>query len=296
MENALEWGDSRDIEEFAKQANNGTTPEQLTDAIKEKLNAETARRRESRVDTLMAELLASLPEDSRVAWPDRKELAEFVGSLKSFDSVSSIGDLHAVRDAIEIESNRLAKPFDGLKIDQAGEEWARQWATSATKSLRQIMMLHATKPTIEGFEAKFLDAESRPVEKTTVKSPVTLTYKSTQPVYLTIVQWDDKGLTAFALSKENPASDRFRPISTTRFDFAGPKTLMIYATDRPYFSENVSRIDGEQVPMAEVYSSRRTEPRIRKAFESGAALAGVGGPEAECRWTRSVVRLEVVEP
>jgi hypothetical protein len=147
------------------------------------------------------------------------------------------------------------------------------------------MMLHATKPTIEGFEAKFLDAESRPVEKTTIKSPVTLTYKSTRPVYLTVVQWDDKGMTAFVLNKENPASERFRPISTTRFDFAGQKMLTIYATDRPYFTDNVSPWP-TSIPLAEP-SPASAEPSIQvpRSPVSAARKQNVDGPEASFDWT-----------
>jgi hypothetical protein len=108
------------------------------------------------------------------------------------------------------------------------------------------------------------------------------------------VQWDDQGLTTFALSKENAATDRWKPLSTIRFDLPGTKTLALYATDAPYFEESVSRVDGEKIPLAEVFSSPRIEPRLRQAFEKGTPLPGSTTPSADRSWNRTLLSIEVV--
>ncbi|MBY0587950.1 serine/threonine protein kinase [bacterium] len=293
LENALEWGDELDIVAFAKRESDGKMPESLSDELKKKFDAETTRRRTSRVDTLMAELLTSLPEESRPAWPDRTELAEYVGSLKSFDSVSSLADLQSVRSSIESESAKLAQPFDGLNLSKAGDDWAKEWAESATNTLQQMMKLHAKPATLTGFEAKFLDPNSQPVEQTPVKVPVTLAYRSPKPIYLTVVQWDEQGLTSIPLTKESAASDRLKSLSTIRFDLPGPKLVILYATDRHYFKGSVDRVDGEPIKLDEVFSSRRIVPRLRRSFEEGKPLAGVAATTDEVQWTRSVLRLDV---
>jgi serine/threonine protein kinase len=293
MDNALEWGDDLDIIDFAKKETGGQTPDSLSESLKKKLDAETARRRASRVDTLMAELITSLPTEQRGAWPDRAELAEFVGTLKSFDSVSSVADLQAVRPAIEAESNRLAAPFDGVNYDKAGEDWAKQWAKAAAENLRQMMMLHAKPASIQAFEAGFLDEAAHPIDRAKVKVPVTLAYRSARPVHLTVVQWDDQGLTSISLSKESPATNGMKPLSTIRFDLPGSKLLVIYATSKPYFSESVNRVDGDPVKLDEVFSTPRIENRLRKAFANGKPLVGVPPTAESIEWTRSVVRLEV---
>lgn len=288
------WEDEEEVLKWIADAGGSDgPPESLAPKIREALEEESRARTET-ARLRAVEAAADLYRSERPGvWPDRSELLDQMRA--KYGEAPIPADAAAFREALDGESERLAHPFEGLRLEAAEASWEKAWIGSAVEFLKQTAQLQASPRSDDwGFEAAFLDEEFKVVKEARPKDRVTLAYRSDRPAFITIVQWDDQGLISLVLRASKPATRRFDGLlESSSFDFPGPKSVVLYATDRPYFSQRVERIDGNRVQLKDVFSSPKVFERIERAFHSGDPVPGVPPPTEAVQWTRSTARIHI---
>jgi tRNA A-37 threonylcarbamoyl transferase component Bud32 len=286
------WKDEEEVLDWIVNASGSEgPPESLTPELRAALEAESQVRAEAARRRAVEAAADAYRSERPGVWPDRAELLNQM-QVKYGDTPIP-ADAAAFHEALDEESERLAHPFEGLRVETAKASWEKAWVGSAVQLLKEAAQLQASPRSEDwAFEAAFLDEEFKVVTEARPKDRVTLAYRSDRPAYITIVQWDDQGMISLILRASKPASRQFDGlIESSSFDFPGPKSVVLYATDRPYFTARVERIDGNRVQLKDVFSSPRVFERIERAFQSGEPVPAVPPPSEAVQWTRSTARI-----